>query len=311
MLDPVAADLVDAIARLCVLRTEDHTLLLTAHARTQDRGSHQRQQETLRGAPAASAEAGGHPVRAEEVTNHEYMRYLTDEVRGREQQRLAEEQRWLSAVREWAGNYTAACASSSDTQRGHEEQSGGGAAATSAIGSLWAAMSSSGGGSAFHRVYAAAVQQSYELESSDLANSPFAHTDGSMHLYKSGIDAAGPVRRVQSLFFASVAASPSPSRVLADVHPLIAGDPSDVSEASRSRLRASRHIWNVLFFLWCHVTAADSTAPAASVPTAAGRDAAEHCWLCCEAALVGPARDFLAGQSRQLHSLMEKVRAVT
>ncbi|KAG5466769.1 hypothetical protein LSCM1_00946 [Leishmania martiniquensis] len=312
MLDPQAADLVDAVARLCVLRTEDYTLLQTVYARA--RGHHRQQQDRMPHVPHSSPEPAGDARGAREsegtasgAGNKAYIRYLTEEVRAREQRRSSEECEWLEAVQQWATCFQGRGEAGAQGQAFHAALRESASSGVPAIWLFW----EHGGESVFQRVYAAVVQKAYELNRLDLTNTPFAHISGSKCLYDHRATAAvasvpvppSHIKYVHALLFPpsqAAESSDSPSRILAEMHPIEAHDPCAVSEGRRSRLQASRHVWLVLFLLWCHMVAA-SMATSTSAAAAAERPR-------YESALLSPARDFLVSQSRQLQSLLEKLR---
>lgn len=323
MLDPQAADLVDAVARLCVLRTEDYTLLRTVYRRAREHAHLEQPQETTPNPLHSTPESVGEAPDAKECEgdasgagNEAYIRYLTEEVRVREQRRVTEEGEWLGAVRQWAARFQARqVVATQDKELGAAPDE----SASLAVPAIWWFWEQ-GSEDAFQRVYAAVLQQAYELDRTDLVNTPFAHIDKSKCLYDHGEAAAAAVasvpvsssqvERVHALFFPSSRAaepSTSPSRIWAEMHP-IEVDASSVHEGRRSRLQASRHVWLVFFFLWSHIVAASMTTSAGAA--AAAREVGAEP-LFYESVLLGPARDFLTSQSQQLQSLLRKQKTTT
>lgn len=324
MLDPQAADLVDAVARLCVLRTEDYTLLRTVYTRARECGHLQQQQgSTPNPMYSTSASAGDAPDTKEcadgasGAGNEAYIRYLTEEVRVREQRRVTEEGQWLEAVRQWGAHFQARQVVSTQDKAFNAAPDGSASLAVPAIRWFW----EQGSEDAFQRVYAAVLQQAYELDRTDLVNTPFAHIDNSKCLYDHGEAAAAAatsvpvsssqVECVHALFFSSSrAAEPSspPSRILEEMHPIEVDGASAVNEGRRSRLQASRHVWLVFFFLWCHIVAASITTSAGAAAAARGVGAHPPLYA---SALLGPARHFLTSQSQQLQSQLRKLGTTT
>ncbi|GET92705.1 hypothetical protein, unknown function [Leishmania tarentolae] len=322
MLDPQAADLVDAVARLCVLRTDDYTLLRTVYRRAREHGHVQEHPETppnpLHFAANSADDAPNAKVcegEARVAANKMYIRYLTEEVRVREKRRVTEERQWLEAVQQWAARFQTRQVVATQDKTLSEAQDGSASLAVPPIRWFW----EQGSEDAFQRVYAAVLQQVYELDRTDLVNTPFAHIDKSKCLYDHRAAEAVPsvpvssseVEYVHALFFPSskvAEPSSSPSRIVAELHPIEAGEASSVNEGRRRRLQASRHAWLVLFFLWCHIVAASMTASAGAAAAARGVGAEP---LLYESALLGSARDFLASQSQQLQPLLEKLGTMT
>ncbi|KPA86121.1 hypothetical protein ABB37_00377 [Leptomonas pyrrhocoris] len=322
MLDPYAAGLVDDVARLCVLRTEDYTLINTVYKR--ERNALTRQE-------MSNADA------APSVTAATYIRYLTGEIRKRELERCASERRWCESLREWAHSYltqrpaplpkVAECAESLSQQADNNSEF------PSPIRSFWStARSENDVGESFRQAYAAAIRHAYELTREDVTNTPFAQLDGSACLFDSAQakseqshlsplshsdDANGAhalfwtgLLRVHSLFFTSsntdvppCTLSSSPTAILHSMHPL--SDVETLPELSRSRLASSRHVWLVFFFLWCHAVGASGTTAS---PRPRADEAALERWL-VDALLCNPAANFLDGQGQKLEALLTKVHS--
>ncbi|KAG5466223.1 hypothetical protein LSCM4_01368 [Leishmania orientalis] len=319
MLDPQAADLVDAVARLCVLRTEDYALLQTVYRRA--RGHNHQQQGRTQPSPLSSREPGGNASCAQEsegaasgAGDEAYIRYLTEEVRMREQRRVTEVEEWLEALQQWATRFQGR--RDVGTQ-GKVLSAATGESTSLGVPPIWSFWEQ-GSESVFQRVYAAVLQQAYELDQSDLTNTPFAHISESKCLYDHRVAAdvasvpvcSSQAKCVHALFFPSSQAAESPglpSRILAEMHPVDADDACAVHERRRSCLQASHHVWLVLLLLWCHIVAASMTSSASAAAAARGVREERLLW---ESALVIPARGFLTNQSRQLQSLLGKVQTL-
>lgn len=325
MLDPCAADLVDAIARLCVLRTEDYTLVNTVFKRERTALAQQRQQ------PAQCSATDAMPAA--------YMHYLTEEARRREEERRAAERRWCESVRSWAHTFLSPILSStrgaiadasSSTAPSEEKPS-----AFSPVYAFWSTTAEEEGrdkDSSFQEVYAAVIRHAYELAREDLINTPFAQLRGTTCLYAGAVspsdrahgfiahadtDDAGNAHvwvlsalpRVYSLFFsasrsdAPALAPLSPAALLQSMRPL--SDDAALTEASRSRLASSRHVWLVLFFLWCHAVCARCSLSPAPLGESC-RETLERWFV--EGVLLDPASAFLRSQSQQLEALLTKVQ---
>ncbi|XQJ31125.1 hypothetical protein NXY56_007233 [Leishmania guyanensis] len=322
MLDPPAADLVDTVARLCVLRTEDYVLLQTVYSRVREHEYCPQQQEAaphvLHSAPKPAGNTSGakeNKSATSKADDKTYIRYLTDEVRVREERRMTEEGEWLEAVRQWAALFQSRSVAANPNKALRTAPDESISLAVPAIWSFWEQESES----AFQCVYAAVLQQAYELDPTDLVNTPFAQLDKSKCLYDCEAAAAVASVPVSSsqvkfvhalLFLSSQTAEPScsPSRVLAEMHPIEADDASAVNERRRSRLRASHHAWLVLFLLWCHIVASSIATSAGAAAAACGVRVEP---LFYESVLLSPARDFLTSQSLQLQSLLRKIQGTT
>ncbi|KAG5492605.1 hypothetical protein JKF63_01184 [Porcisia hertigi] len=318
MLDPQAADLVDSVARLCVLRTEDYALLQTVHRRAQGYGHPQEEEGSRQHPPYSTPERVGDASQSrktEDTTNgantKAYIRYLTEEVRVREECRLTEQIKWLEAVRQWAVHFQ---------ERKVMPRQANGLSETSdesislAVPAIWLFWENKGD-VAFQRLYAAAVQQVYGLDSTDLDSGPFAHLEVCKCLYGRGGAAAGDLiksftfqaQRVHSFFFLSsqrTALSGSPSHILDELHP-VELDSWPMASERRSRLLASHHTWLVFFFLWCHIVASSVTASRGGATATGG---VEAMWLRCESIFLSPARDFLTNQGQLLRTLLTSMR---
>ncbi|KPI83633.1 hypothetical protein ABL78_7322 [Leptomonas seymouri] len=328
MLDPRAGDLVDAVARLCVLRTEDYTLVNTVYKRERNALSQQLACNTDSAAPVSGTESSVTPIA--------YVSYLTEEIQKREFERCEAERRWCESLREWAHVFLAQLPSplldSAVTAEPSSVPAGKTPNSPPSIGAFWkTSPNEKDEVSSFQQVYATVIRHAYELKSADLANAPFAQLHGSACLFDSvqansekshltsceasdgeGVAHASSLtglRRVHSLFFPASSAdappfapSSSPTAVLDVVYPL-SGDEA-LPELSRSRLALSRHVWLVLIFLWCHAVSASCTA---TPPRAPADNRAHEEWL-VDTVLHDPASKFLRSQAQLLEALLAKVR---
>jgi hypothetical protein len=332
MLDPVAADLVDAVARLCILRTEDYALINTVYKRQRHALAQQSQQLQACGGATGST-SGVTPSSSSSSSPAAYLRYLRDEVGRREEARCATERQWFKAAREWAAAFLTQVTAAAPSSHGGTHADGN-TLQHSPIEAFWAAAAPAGHheGGSFRQVYAAVIRHAYELRCEDLTDTPFAQLQGSSRLYAYRPPPSAPAQlhfiggdsdtdayasalaglpQVHSLFFTLPgsqtlpATLAPPTAILNRLHPV--SHSGALAELSRSRLASSRHVWLVLFFLWCHAVGASRVGGTSSSVVIA--DNAElRRWL-AEDILLGPASVFLRSQGKQLTTLLMKVQA--